>query len=134
MTDLSFSAFKIGLGAGNRLWIAGNLYSRSFHGAHVRGELSIENESNSWVNYIFDGFKIEDVKFLNDNKLVVCGSFDQENNSIGTLLYSADSGRTWNTIYRNKTDGNLSSVSVISKNKILAVGDKGKIISLEITE
>lgn len=131
LSDLGFSALKLGERENGLLWVAGNLYDKSFHTAHLRGELSIEKERNSWINFIFNKFEINDVEFLSDERIIVCGSWNEQNRLGGTILYSPDRGYSWKTLYQNTETGNLHSLVALSSDQILAIGEKGSIVKFE---
>lgn len=122
------------LGSSNRLRMANGTWS-------IEGIYSyIATEKNgSWtIRWTDKSLCIYDILFLSENEMIAVGRLSIEpfesNREDGVIIYSSDGGETWKTIYQNNSISEIKSISKISENEFMAVGNDSLMINVKLAK
>jgi photosystem II stability/assembly factor-like uncharacterized protein len=107
-----------------------------------RSYLAIQLNDESWVLRRFSGetFCLSDIHFFNESQILAIGQFCRNiltegkefRNKDSVALFSSNNGETFSIAYNNPKIEDINSLAKISENHIIAVGDKGLIINIEL--
>lgn len=107
-----------------------------------RSYLAIQQNDESWVLRRFSGeiFCLSDIHFFDESQILAIGQFCRntltkskefrKNDSVA--LFSSNNGETFSIAYTNPKIERLKSLAKISENHIIAVGDKGLIVNINL--
>ena len=95
---------------------------------------------NAWEERRYDGLYLRQGVSLNDH-VFACGSIlskDYEtkgdNRRFGVVVHSSDGGRNWTVIYENKRVPRVNAIALAGKERLIIVGEKGLVSSLDLKE
>ena len=128
LTDEPRQSGLVSLGtSGGKYYLAGG--AGSVEG--VWGVFIQQQSPNSWVRYRLTGVAFNDVLMLPDGRVLASGAIPKDRTTAsdaqteGVILYSKDSGRTWQIVYRNTQIRSINSLAVDGAGLIWAAGDRG---------
>jgi photosystem II stability/assembly factor-like uncharacterized protein len=102
----------------------------------------VVNEDGRWTSYELGLTPILDAVFLSGKDVVACGlnrrSGNENSNGhlkdAGVVLRSFDGGRSWQTIYRSKSDETFFFITRVKDNNFYAVSDKGTFLRFSLPQ
>lgn len=101
----------------------------------------IVNEDGRWNSYELLLTPILDAIFLSEKDVVACGRnlrpANEKSKSLkdaGVILRSFDNGRSWQTIYRSKSDETFFFLTKINDQDFYAVSDKGTFLRFTLPQ
>lgn len=100
------------------------------------GVIAVLNKRLGWDIYRLNDYYFSDVRFLSNNEVIAAGTkfpptgAGAGEQKKGVILYSADSGKTWSTIYEDQTSKSFY-INKLSANKLFIFGENGAQILLE---
>jgi hypothetical protein len=102
----------------------------------------IVNENDSWTSYELKLTPIFDAVFLSEKDVLACGMSLQPvdervkkpSNAAGVVLRSFDAGKSWQTIYRSKSEETFFSVARLKNNDFYAVSDIGTFLRFTLPQ
>jgi photosystem II stability/assembly factor-like uncharacterized protein len=101
----------------------------------------ILNEDGRWTSYELRLTPILDAVFLSRKDVVACGlnvrPGNEKSNRLkdaGVVLRSFDNGRSWQTIYRSKSDETFFFLTKTKGNDFYAVSDKGTFLRFTLPQ
>jgi hypothetical protein len=100
------------------------------------GDLITTHESGTWDSHELIRTPMRDAVFVSDTEVVACGRqlypYDENTGtiqpSVGIILHSTDSGKSWSAIYRSKSDETFISLTKIDDKQFYAVSDAGTFV------
>jgi photosystem II stability/assembly factor-like uncharacterized protein len=121
------------LGDSNRLRMARGTWSIE----GIYSYVATENNGDWTVRWLEEPLCMYDIEFLSEKEMLAVGRFGEniykkEQTLYGVVLYSADGGENWSIVYRNEKSPILRSLSKISENEFLAVGEKGLLLNIAV--
>ncbi len=135
LTDEPQQTALVSLGTyGGKYYIGGG--TASIEG--VWGIFLQQQSPSSWFRYRLTGISFNNVMMLSDGRVLASGAIpknkrvDPENQTDGVILYSQDSGRSWQIIYRNPRIRSINSLTSDNAGGIWAAGDRGFIGRLDV--
>lgn len=128
--------YNFGLLDDGSVWVAGGTIS-------IEGKwglISVAHPYSRTETYRLTGYFFSDAQFISNNEVVICGAkvasesfggHDDLNN--GVILYSADGGQNWSTVYESKISTHFTSMSKLTGTSFVFAGTNGEIVRLEAT-
>jgi photosystem II stability/assembly factor-like uncharacterized protein len=100
------------------------------------GDFVTKDDQDSWVSYELIRIPIRDAVFLSETEVIACGleiqAYEEKTKtrkpSMGILLHSTDSGKTWSAIHRSQSNEGFISLSKVTKQQFYAVGEGGAFV------
>lgn len=104
-----------------------------------RSYLAIQQNDESWILRRFHGktFCLSDIHFFDESQILAIGQFCSTEKKFpatveSVALFSSNKGETFSIAYTNPKIERLKSLAKISENHVIAVGDKGLIININL--
>ena len=103
-------------------------------------DLVVPSDNNKWNSYELPGRPLFDAISLTENEILACGtelhrvSKERAPSSLGVILYSSDSGKSWTRLYRSKVEETFISISRIADNEFYAVSDAGTFLRFQLNK
>ncbi|MGI9035193.1 MAG: WD40/YVTN/BNR-like repeat-containing protein [Pyrinomonadaceae bacterium] len=109
--------------------------------------IATEEKNNDWtLRWFSEAFCLFDVAYLSENNVFVCGRLSADEKSPKSIkrirepviYYSSDNGATWTIVYQTSQFkngnliSNLNSITKVSDNHLISVGDNGLIVNIEV--
>ena len=104
------------------------------------GDLVVKGPDNSWTSYQLVRVPILDAVFLSTNEVLASGMemphVDERpsRSTVGVILQSLDSGKSWAPIYRSKSEEMFISLTRISDKEFYAVSDAGTFLKFSLKD
>jgi photosystem II stability/assembly factor-like uncharacterized protein len=101
-------------------------------------DMVVPADQSKWNSYELPGMPLFDAVSLSENEILASGtelhrvSKERAPLSLGLILYSADSGKSWKRLYRSKTEETFISITRIADNQFYAVSDAGTFLRFEM--
>ena len=103
-------------------------------------DMVVPGDQNTWNSYELRGMPMFDAVSLSESEIVMCGRQlhrvrkDQAPQSLGLILYSSDSGKSWKRLYLSKAEETFVSLTRIGDNEFYAVSDAGTFLRFELNK
>ena len=104
------------------------------------GDLVVKGDNNSWTSYQLVRVPILDAVFLSANEVLAAGMeiphVDERpsRSTVGVILQSLDSGKSWTPIYRSKSEEMFVSLTRIIEKEFYAVSDAGTFLKFSLKD
>ena len=124
---------QFGSKADHKLWFLSSAHSIE----GVWSTLNVEQIETSWTSFRVPGIYLSDAVALSARQFLACGSevsaeVGRPSRMEGVILYTQDDGQKWSIVYRNKTVKAINSLNALKSGLLIAVGDKGLVLRLQI--
>jgi photosystem II stability/assembly factor-like uncharacterized protein len=121
------------LGNSQRLRIARGTWSIE----GIYSYIATEKDGDWTIRWTDESLCIYDILFLSENEMIAVGRlgvnlYEKNHRELGVILYSSDAGENWKIAYRNKSISEINSLSEITENQFIAVGNNGLIINIDL--
>ena len=111
------------------------------HGGDYVGDF-VAQEDGGWRSYEMNLTPLRDAVFLSDKEVLACGAnlrrVDEKPNprlkDAGVILFSFDTGKSWQTIYRSKSYETFFFLTKVKDNEFYAVSDTGTFLRFSLTQ
>lgn len=122
---------RVGVTKNERLWLLGGTSSQE----GTWSILAIKDKGGIWARHEIGGIDLADAVFLSEDRVLACGSISSDktlSTREAVVVYSTDRGKNWVIAYRDKQSPGLNALAAIDYKHILAVGEGGLVLQIDI--